>query len=149
MFSAGDSMNKHIQAAAFGSAIARAAPAAEAATCARQDMRGNWNMFLMEHFDQDVFTFVTRCDVRLDSIGRVLLNSVCVTDTGERFALSGEYFARLGCRLTGTLTQTFPPPDPISSTCPIDGALSQDKLTAGGVCNVPGNIILFQMIKRP
>jgi hypothetical protein len=151
MFSAGDSMSKLIQTAAFGSAIAiaLAAPATEAATCAPQDMRGNWNIFATEHFTTTGDIFFVRCDVRIDSLGRVLLNSVCVADTGERSGLSGQFVARLGCRLTGTLTQNFPPPDPVSSSCPIEGALSQDKLTAGGVCNVPGDIMLFQMIRRP
>jgi hypothetical protein len=147
----GGMMSKLIQSVAFGLAIALTAPA-EAAPCALRDMRGNWSMFLMEHFfdlGEDDATFVARCQVGLDNRGRVLPNSACVNDGGERFALRGEFLARRGCLLSGTLTESFPPPDPLSKTCPIEGTLAQDKLTAGGVCNLPGNIILFQMIKRP
>jgi hypothetical protein len=142
-------MRKLIQNVAFGLAIALAAPAAEAKPCVLRDMRGNWSMFLMEHFDIDVVTFVTRCELRLNSRGRVLSRSACVNDIGERDALSGEFLALRGCRLAGTLTEIYGLPDLITSTCPIEGGLAQDKLTAGGVCNSPGNIILFQMIKLP
>jgi hypothetical protein len=118
-----------------------------AAACTSGGLAGQWDAYTTG--DADGEPFWERCEFQFDAAGRLLPDSVCRTDTGDRSAISGRLTLNSHCRATGSLTQRFPGEPPNACTL-ARATLSKDRevLTGVGTCEGSRSIFSLTMIRR-
>jgi hypothetical protein len=118
-----------------------------AAACTSGGLAGQWDSYAIG--DAGGEPFWERCEFRFDAAGKLLSDSVCHTDTGDRSTLSGRFILNTHCRATGSLTQQFPGEPPNACTI-AQGTLSKDQevFTGVGTCKSSKSTFSFTMIRR-